>query len=117
MRMCDVHYQELRKAIDDRGLTHLCRSNQENYNQTLLELKQVSDPTDHKHFDPLHSAVWGIYSNALKSGGLYLMSEENICPLCELEAHTTEKAATWIQNCTDSILLYARQQFLVPAVQ
>jgi hypothetical protein len=101
MKMCQPHWEQLRKAIDERGLSGFINKSGE---AATVEITSQIHGTEDKDrpYDPLLAANFAIWSNALKCGGLYLMSG-GYCPLCELEAHSPAKAEDWINPCTDSI--------------
>jgi hypothetical protein len=50
-----------------------------------------------------------ISGEALKLGGLYLMTGD-YCPLCEVEKHTGDTAANWINGCSDAVLEYCQHR-------
>lgn len=51
-------------------------------------------------FEPLMGANMAIFSNALRAGGVYLLSGD-FCPLCELETYSQIKASDWIKYAAD----------------
>ena len=71
MKMCTDHWASLRKAVDDRGMSHLISVNGAKLAERLTEELEGQAPPD--SFDPLSSATFQIYGQALKYGGLYLM--------------------------------------------
>lgn len=99
MKFCMPHWQALRKAIDDRGLTALISKDGATATQRLKA--ELQEAPERETFDPLMSAHWGIVNNALrfleaaggKGAALNLLGGE-ICPVCECNrAHE--------QTCTD----------------
>jgi len=120
MKFCQPHWDELRKAIDDRGLSGLVAGDGIKAAAAMeRELKGMSEPGD---YDPLMSAHWAITSAALEAGGLYLMGDNpegaEYCPLCEAEKQGgSGTASDWITGCCDAQLKHAREQKLVPDVQ
>lgn len=120
MKLCQPHWSDLRAAIADRGLTHLVSPNGEAAAARIQAQLQPGEP-ERAGFDPLLNANFAIWNNALESGGLYLMTGSpdgsEYCPLCELEANTPEKAATWIGYAADEQLNAARSLGLAPGVQ
>lgn len=122
MKMCQPHWDELRKAIADRGLSHLVAKDGK------VAIERVEDElrgtaTD-KTYDPLMDAHWMISGKALEMGGLYIMGEKHdgsqYCPLCEVDIHAKdigENAQEWIKGCTDSILVHCQERKLVPSTQ
>jgi hypothetical protein len=87
MRMCDTHWQELRKAIADRGLESFVATNSENAAAKLEA--QWKDGEAKGNFDPLMGAHNAILTNALELAGLYVLEPNDDgserCPLCFLE--------------------------------
>lgn len=78
MRFCQDHWDRLRAAIDERGLSHLIAPDGETaVAQIKQELEQGPSAVT---FDPLMSAHWAIVSNAMdtitRAGAspLYLMT-------------------------------------------
>lgn len=96
MKMCMPHWEELKTAIDDRGLSKFIAPSGEVLAKNLVTELQGGE----KKFEPLMGANIAIMSNALQMGGLYLMTGD-FCPLCELEKHTPEKASNWIKYASD----------------
>jgi hypothetical protein len=118
MKICQSHWGQLRKAIDERGLSGLVAGDGKKAHAAMVrELEGHPEPGD---WDPLMSANWAIHSEALHFGGLYLMGEDEngnqYCPLCEADAHGGH-AADWIKGCCDAQLEHARELKLVPGVQ
>lgn len=119
MKMCMPHWGELRKAIDDRGLSPLvARSGKEAAESAVRQIEGTDDKK--ADFDPLMSANWAIMGRALELGGLYLMGAddkgEEYCPLCEVDKHGG-KASDWITGCCNAQLDHARELGLVPVMQ
>jgi hypothetical protein len=119
MKMCQPHWDQLRAAIDARGMGHLGAKD----STGALERAQaeVEGTATDKTFDPLMAANFGIFNNALRAGGMYLMQQDEngneYCPLCELEKHNhAVKAADWIREASDEQLRYCKTHKLVPDV-
>lgn len=121
MKFCTDHWDKLREAIKSRGLWHLVAKD----GQELLECikADLDNKQDNKYYDPLASATWMIYGNAMKYGGLYLMSTKPdgsyYCPLCEAKTHlginpenNKDADIDWIDGCCDSIREYCIEQKL-----
>lgn len=116
MKMCMPHWERLRTAIQERGIWHLVSRNGEEAKQRLeksLESGKIES------FDPLISAHNMIVSNAVRSGGMYLMGEKpdgsEYCPLCELDLHLTEMgegSEEWIEAASDGVLALCREKGL-----
>lgn len=118
MKFCQPHWDELRKAVDDRGLSHLVAGDgQKAFEAMARELEGRPEPGD---WDPLMAAHWAITAHALECGGLYLMGEDEqgnqYCPLCEAAKHKANPTE-WINGCADAMLENARQKNLVPGIQ
>jgi len=113
----------LRKAIEDRGLSHLvAKSGEEAFENMKAELQGESSGS----YDLLMNCNWMICTAALKEGGLYLLSGKEdgtpYCPICEDVAHNPpeekeEVETWWIDGPADSVLEYCRDEGLVPGVQ
>ena len=118
MQFCKPHWNDLRKAIDDRGLSGLVAGSGEKACAALV--RQLEGTDDKSDFDPLMNANWAIHMAALEDGGLYLLgTDENgndYCPLCEAEKHgPPDIVADWINGCCDAQLETARELGLVPS--
>jgi len=73
MMMCQEHWDRLRRAIDERGLSHLIARDSKRALEALTkEAEGTAGPND---YDPFMAANWAIMSQALKCGGLYLMED------------------------------------------
>lgn len=98
MRMCTGHWTKLRKAIDDRGLTHLVPNSGEE------AVKLVAKG----NLDPLMDAHMRIAKAAVRDGGTYLLKGD-YCPLCELDkvgekSEDKPMSDNWINGCCDDVL-------------
>lgn len=87
MKFCQPHWDQLREAIERKGMIDLvAKSGEEAAARIVEELSQR--PTAH---DPLMSCHWMIANRALDLGGVYLMMQTpeggHYCPLCELQKH------------------------------
>ena len=116
--MCMPHWEDLKKTIEDRGLMGLVASDGKTAVENLVsELQEGSNP---QNYDPLMAAMLAIWANALKYGGLYLMSQDDqgndYCPLCEAQKHGIE-AAEWIALAADGQVEMARGLKLAPKIQ
>lgn len=95
MRMCQPHWDTLRAAIDERGLSRLVAADgKAALERTKREFEGTDGPDD---FDPLMSSMWAIFTNAgqtvEKAGGpiegppaALAFLGADVCPLCELNA-------------------------------
>ena len=94
------HWNALKKAIDDRGLSGFVAKDGKVAVQQMIQQIESSQETK-GNFDPLMAAHWAIAGNAMdylgRAGGpgaALRMLGGDICPVCELnEAHR--------QTCTD----------------
>lgn len=127
MRICQRHWDMLRKAITDRGLEHLgARNGQEAVAAMATELEGRGAEND---YDPLMSCNWMIFSRALELGGLGVMTPDDTgrprCPVCMAmessqiggEGGFRDKAhveSHWIDGPADAALSLAREKGLVP---
>ena len=115
MKICQKHWDALRKAIDEAGMGHLVTKSGE---QLADKIKKELNDELVVH-DPLFSASMKINEAALQTGGLYLMMpDENgdpYCPLCEALKHTPEGLypepvdENWIKGAVGGQLQYCRQ--------
>lgn len=118
MKFCTNHWEALRKAIEDRGLSHLVAKDGETAASNMkAELEGQKSP---QNYDPLMDAHWMITNRALKMGGLYLMTVDadgnHYCPLCEVGKHGGNPQE-WIDGCTDSILAHCQTNGLTTPKQ
>jgi len=101
--ICDAHWQELQKAVADRGLTHLTQNGED--------------------YDPLLAATFAIWGNSLEAFGLSILKPEAPCPLCVLDKHVREctdesceskdTGSDWIRYAADGQMDQAAQQGLL----
>lgn len=125
MRMCAPHWEKLRAAIKARGIDHIGAKNSvEAHANMVAELEGQSS-----NYDPLMSCHWMITNQALRMGGLYLMTQKEdgseYCPICEALLHMTPSEGTtkeqqeksWIDGPADAALEECRKLGLVPRVQ
>lgn len=93
MRFCQDHWDRLRAAIDERGLSHLIAPDGKTAMMQMADQLKRAEAGDEPHtpvnYDPLMSAHWAIVNNlgdaARQHGGpgaaLYILTGD-ICPLC-----------------------------------
>lgn len=116
MKFCQPHWEELRAAIQTRGLNHLVARSGEEATQRLRD--ELEGTADNKTFDPLMAAHNQITARALEAGGIELLSSGD-CPLCFIELGVKNgtgqdgAATNWISGCTDSILEYCTTAGLI----
>lgn len=122
MKICGTHWTELRAAIHMRGLSPFISEDGSTAfisqggaaaAEAIKEHANRADPT--KPYDPMMSANFTIWSQALECGGAYLVMDAELCPLCELEAKTPAKASDWINPCCDALLKDFRKQGWLPS--
>lgn len=118
MKICQPHWDKLRQAINDRGLSGLIAGSGEKATESLV--RQLEGSEDLSDYDPLMACNWAFHTEALRLGGLYLMgTDENgnqYCPLCEADFHGGH-AQEWIDGCADAQLEFAREKGLIARVQ
>ncbi len=114
MKFCMPHWEALKKAVDDKGMTHLIHASGEAAIEACV--RQVEGTDTAKDFDPLLNATWAIYGQFLHNVGLAGMVGE-ICPLCDVEKSKPGRAQNWIDGSTNDQLEHARQLGLMPKVQ
>lgn len=121
MKMCKVHWDELREKIRERGLYGLVATSGE---QAVAQLVDGLENGPKKtNFDPLMAAHNQLVSNAVNVAGLALMmmNEDGTerCPVCYLvEKCPCGKGAdcpftTWLTKAADGAREYAIQLGLV----
>lgn len=129
MKICMKHWNMLRDAIEQRGLSGLVgKSGEELMENTVAQIEGTKSVKE--TFDPLANATWMIYGRALQLGGLYLLQEDDICPICEAIVHRAdgydanetvpseeETEKFWIDGPTDATLEQARELGLTPKLQ
>lgn len=121
MKMCQMHWDKLKAAIESRGLGHLIAANaRDAHARTVADLEQRTDLSD---YDPLMSTHWQITSVALEWCGLDLMTGD-YCPICEVlkvyppipEGHRyASNESYFIDGPADSALEFAKANGLWPA--
>lgn len=116
MKMCRPHWDQLRAAVESRGLGHLIAANgREAHARAVAELKGEADPV--ADFDPLMVAHNMILSHATEGLGLFLFTGD-YCPVCELlkvyppipEGHRYKTNQSYmIDGPADAVLEMARE--------
>jgi hypothetical protein len=109
MKFCQNHWDGLRAAIDERGLSKfVAKSGQEVMDKVAHELK-----TTEAVFDPLMQAMFAILNNALEGGhNMYLLTGD-YCPVCESEKHGCQPAEWWFTNAANDQLEKAKELGLI----
>lgn len=95
MKICQPHWERLRTAIDERGLSHLVAQGGEQAARNLVA--EATDGPSIQTFDPLMAAHNAIWARAMDVAGLAIMAPNDDgsdrCPICFLnEAHAAECA-------------------------
>lgn len=112
MKMCQSHWDDLKIALELRGLMGLVAKNGDVAMSQMVD--QLNGEEGPESYDPLMAANFAIWGNALRLGGLYLMAEKDLCPICESEKNDAYPAEWWITNAADEQLARARKLGLVP---
>lgn len=128
MQFCQKHWDMLRAAINDRGLSHLVAKSSEEAMESIVAQLQGGEGD----YDPLMDCYWMITNRALEVGGLYLLSGD-LCPVCEAMKHTAHIPALgsttnepagaewvekhWIDGPADAVLKHCQQQGLTTPAQ
>lgn len=121
MKICADHWQMMRKAIDDRGMTGLV--NQSGEAMLESQVAEIEGRATDKDFDPLMSMFWHWMNNALRSGGLWVMGEDpsgkndgQYCPVCLFaEFQDDFVAEKSIGDVADQMRAYCIEKGLIPA--
>lgn len=99
VKFCARHWDMLRQALDERGLTPLvATSGAEAAARAQAELAgTATDAT----YDPLMACHWAIAGRAMAELGLYLL-QGDLCPVCEaLRVHRETMGDPCPHGCTD----------------
>ncbi len=119
MRFCRDHWDQLRDAIDSRGLSHLIAPDgwtaMEQLGDQLKREQRGEEPDTPVNYDPLMAAHWAITNNVMRTLGpnaLYMMSGG---PPDPVEGYPGYEGRTWPRcplchinlahemTCTDSL--------------
>jgi len=112
MKFCDDHWAKLRAAISKRGLDHLvARGGKEAVDRLVDEVKGTETAAT---FDPLMCAHNMVASKALELGGLYMLTGEDICPVCEAVKNECGDESYWIDGPADAALEEAKKIGMIP---
>ncbi len=120
MKICKDHWEMMRNAIEDRGMSGLVARDSETAFDNIKEELSGGRPD----FDPLMSMHWHWTNEAIRCGGLYLMGEDEtgandgqFCPVCEFEKNAEGfDAKISIGIVADQMAEYARSEGLIPKV-
>ncbi len=128
MKICADHWQLMRDAVDARGMSGLIAKDGETALENelaQLEAAKAGDPEPHKAapFDPLMSLHWHFTNEALRCGGLYLMTpnpdreDGQFCPVCEFVKNSEGFVAVEeIGSIADQMAAHCRAEGLIPKV-
>lgn len=137
MRFCTCHWNSLRKAVDDRGMTHLvARSGEDAVENQVAELEGRATPAN---WDPLMAAHWAIAGKVMDAIGhsqgpeaaLAFFGSADGCPLCEVQRSydwwgrngnppppaEAKDAQAWIDSCMDAMRAHAVEIGLIAGLQ
>ncbi len=107
MNWCQPHWNQLREALETRGLSKFGAQTGEQAARDMIAQSE-GKATD---FDPLMGSWLQINQQMLKDVGLRALTQ---CPLCILiedgQPHLVEN---WINGVTDSALKYALDEGLI----
>lgn len=111
MNWCKPHWQQLRDAIEAKGLSGFgAKTGEQAARNLATELEGAP-------FDPLMGCWSRINSTMAESLNNLGRGQELLqlpCPLCVLvKDGQPELVARWIDGCTDNALKYAKEQGLV----
>lgn len=109
MNWCPPHWNELRAAIEARGLSKFVAPS----GQAAMQNVEAELAGEEPAFDPLMGSWARINSYMLQSPAL--RGRVMQCPCCILvEDGQPHLVQNWINGCTDDALKYAVEQGLVP---
>ena len=115
MCICQVHWDRLRKAIEERGLSHLVAKTSEEAIEVVQEELQGNPDAP---FDPLMSCNWMIMGQATKMLGLSVFNQKedgsDQCPICAVRDAIEND---YINGPAEAALQEARDRKLVPSAQ
>lgn len=117
MRLCDTHFDCLKDALDARGLMdHVPKTEndiQVEWDAQMQALATGDPSAAQENTNPLTGATLGIYVNAVRAGGLYLVELKEdgseYCPLCELEANCETTAQEWCDCAANEEFEFAKK--------
>jgi hypothetical protein len=122
MQFCQSHWEQLRAAIDARGLAPLVSRNGQEGMEAFKAW--LADSPDGATFDPLVSAHFMIVDRALHALGPYLLGD--YCPVCEvvrvhpkpcLNGCTDEDVErAWINGPADGVLRHVQESPVLSAI-
>jgi len=120
MKLCQACWDELKNAIEERGLMKFVAKDGAHAAEILT--KQLADNKAERPFEPLMAANFAIWQVSLQNFGLEMMAEDAPCPLCfktELESTCTDPEChkqtghDWIRFAADEQMEVARSRGLI----
>lgn len=122
MKICQPHWDLMRKHIEERGLSSLVSKDSETVIQNMVADLNGEPDEKNERFDPLMSMNWHWMNHAVRLGGPYLLYEdengEPYCPLCEFEKHYKDfNADESIGKVAEQIADYCRLKGMIPPIQ
>jgi hypothetical protein len=122
-KICPEHWNQLREAIETRGMSHLIAKDGKVATDNVVASLQGIDTKE--NFDPLMSANFAILGNSVQCFGIDILGESAPCPLCLLDKHVKEcvdpecqmkqSGTDWIGFAADGSLETARELGLIGA--
>jgi hypothetical protein len=113
MKICQTHWDQLKEAINQKGMSHLISKSGEELADRLK--KEINKELT--TYDPLMAANLAIAAASIKDAGIGIMgldeNENPYCPLCEVDKHLEEGAKDWIEGSTDDCLEYCKNNNLL----
>lgn len=119
MQFCGPHWSELEEMIVSKGMGALITPMPED-----ASTRPMDEWVDLEVYDPLLDAFYDLTNMSLQRLGLYLLEPRpgggRYCPMCEVEEHgcnlnTPGAAKSWMEGCSDDVLIRCRRQRLLPA--
>src|SRR5262245_17066637 len=114
MRICQKHWDRLRKKLDELGIGHLGAKNSEDAIRAIVT--DLDCRAAENDFDPLIACNNMIFNQGLKVCGLALMNPDgpndgHYCPICKsVELYEYD----WINGPAEAMLKDAKDKGLVP---
>lgn len=107
MKICQPHWDRLRKRLDELGIGHLgAKSGEEAAKNIITEAEGRGAEND---YDPLMACNMMIWSNGLRMCGIPALAADS-CPICEATRMYEEE---WITGPTSAALEECKRLGLV----
>lgn len=108
MKICQEHWDRLRVKLDELGIGHLgAKTGQDAIRNLVTELEGRGAEND---YDPLMDCNNMISAQGLKNVGLSLMTEAELCPICE---SVKLYEASWIEGPAQAAYEHCKSEGLV----